>query len=535
MLKLRTDEWGGEGLKLQFKIMIFFSVILILVIGVLSILFFRHLTSSLETQMGNNAMDIAVTVASIDDIQEAVAFGKPYEVVQEYIESFRSQTRFQYIIVMDMKGIQYSYPYPAGIGKRYKNGGESRVLTESASYVSADRNVLISAIRAFTPIYHDEKQVGAVLVGLLTDQVNQENNRNRKNLEIILAISAVISIAGAAYLSYNIKESIYGLEPKEIAILLGQRDLILQSMDRGIIAIDLDGGIILYNLIAQQTFDLPDDAVGKRIKDYNQKFAEELLKALKEDLNDNNKEIRINPVKTLLTSCCLMKDRKKGVIGIVASFEDLTEAKKLAEELTGYRSMVNALRAQNHEFMNKLHTISGLVQLEEYDRALDYIDEVSADRALISGTIINKIKNPYVAAILLAKYNKLKEAKISLIIDADSHLGNTLKGIREDELCSVIGNLIDNAEDALVGQENAQICIYINNTFGEMRICIQDNGPGISEEIKDRVYISGVTTKSGSRGLGLYIVKEIIDHYGGTIVLSNEQGVKWDITIPQIL
>lgn len=515
--------------------MIYFSIMLIIVIGGLSILIFQHFTSSLETQMGNNAMDMAVTVASIDDVQQALALNEPYEVVQNYIEGFRSKTRFQYIIVMDMEGIQYSYPYPAGIGKKYKNGGEKKVLTKAASYVSADRNVLISAIRAFTPVYYNGEQVGAVLVGLLTDQVNKENKENRRSLEIILAISAVIGIGGAAFLSYNIKESIYGLEPKEIAILLGQRDLILQSMDRGIIAIDLEGRIILSNLIAQQTFNLPENVVGKNMKDYNDKFENALIHAIKEDFNHYNKEIRIASNKSLLTSCCLLKDRKKGVIGIVASFEDLTEAKLLAEELTGYRSMVNALRAQNHEFMNKLHTISGLIQLDEYDKALEYIDEVSADRALISGTIINKIKNPYVAAILLAKYNKLKESKISLIIDSDSHLeSNTLQGIRVDELCSVIGNLIDNSEEALMGHDSGRIEIYIRNTQGELHIRIKDNGPGINELLKDKIFQRGVTTKSGSRGLGLFIVKEIIDHYGGSIEFTNHTGVLWEIRIPHL-
>lgn len=519
-------------MKLQYKIMAYFSAVLIVVIGGLSILVFQHLTSSLETQMGNNAMDLAVTVAAIDDIQRALANKEPYDAVQNYVESFRSKTRFQYIIVMDMDGIQYSYPYQAGLGKSYKNGGEDRVLSDGASYVSADRNVLISAIRAFTPVYYNGKQVGAVLVGLLTDQVNKENSANRLSLEKIIIVTAILGIAGAALLSYNIKVSIYGLEPKEIAILLGQRDLILQSMVRGIIAIDINGKIILYNPSAQKTFNLSNDAVGKNISDYNIKFAEEMKNALSADFDEYNKEIRISPSKTLLTSSCLMRDRKKGVIGIVSSFEDLTEAKKMAEELTGYRSLVNALRAQNHEFMNKLHTISGLVQLEEYDKAIDYIDKITEDRALISGTIINRIKNTYVAAILLAKYNKLKEAKVSLIVNQNSSLGKELHGIREDELCSVIGNLIDNAQEALIDEEGGTVEVYIHDSKEALELTVKDNGKGIKEEIVDKVFESGITTKQGSRGMGLFIVKNIIDQYQGTIEYKYENGLIWSVRIP---
>ena len=156
-------------MKLQYRLTIFMSIIIFIVIGGIGIVTYYQTQNSIETQMGNNAMDLAVTIASIDIIEETLATSKDYKTVQETIESFRKKTRFQYIIVMNMQGIKYSYPYGNSLGKKYADGGEELVLTKGESYVAKDKNVLISAIRAFVPIYYKGKQVGAVLVGLLKD------------------------------------------------------------------------------------------------------------------------------------------------------------------------------------------------------------------------------------------------------------------------------------------------------------------------------------------------------------------------------
>jgi len=502
------------------------------VIGGLSVLIFENMNDSLETQMGNNAMDIAVTIGSLENVGKALTDQEGYWKVQKVIESFREKTRFQYIIVMDMEGIQYSYPYDTGLGKKYKNGGEESVLAEGVAYTSADRNVLISAIRAFAPVYYEGEQVGAVLVGLLTDRVKKENVKNQKGLEFALIVAVVVGVFGAAFLSYSIKESIYGLEPQEIAVLLGQRNIVLQSLRQGLIAVDKEGKIILCNEIARLTFGLADADSGGRISELNTKFTDDLMNTFKTEKPSYNKKIRIGPEKTLLCSHSLMKNRKNEIIGVVSSFEDFTDAKLMAEELTGYKTMTCALRAQNHEFMNKLHTISGLVQLEEYDEAVDYIAEVSERQEHVSGILTKNIKSTHVAAILLAKYNKVSEAKIEMVIDEESHLSRVPDDISEDDLCSVVGNLIDNSMEALIPFGKGRIYVKVSEKDDGLRIIVSDNGPGISTDMVKRIYDRGVSTKASGRGFGLFIVKEIVDNAGGIIYLANQNGVKWDVFIP---
>ncbi|MGV8982575.1 ATP-binding protein [Clostridium sp.] len=519
-------------MKLKYRLTIFISIIIFMVIGGIGIVTYYQGQSSVETQMGNNAMDLAVTIASMDIIEETLATSKDYKAVQDTIESFRKKTRFQYIIVMDMNGIKYSYPYGNSLGKKYADGGEQQVLTKGESYVARDRNVLISATRAFVPIYYKGKQVGAVLVGLLTDTVYAELSDILFNLKIALVAALLMGIIAAAFLADTIKKSIFGLEPKEIALLLGQRDLILQNLKNGIIAIDSDGKVILFNKIAKEILNLDDEYIGENVDNLNLNYTDEMMEVLRNKKAVFNQEIKIGQDKTLMCSHTLLKDHKEEIIGVVSSFQDLTEVKNMAEELTGIKKMTCALRAQNHEFMNKLHTISGLIQLEEYDEAVEYISHISKLRGQVSEILSKRIKNTHIAGILLAKYNKATEAKILVEIDSNSYLDKIPETITVDEICSVIGNLIENSIEELVKLENGKIFISLISNNGALRIRIQDNGPGISENIIAKVFVRGFTTKAGNRGFGLSIVKQIVDYAGGDINILQDNGTKWDIFIP---
>ncbi|MFT5876093.1 MAG: two-component system CitB family sensor kinase, partial [Clostridium sp.] len=114
----------------------------------------------------------------------------------------------------------------------------------------------------------------------------------------------------------------------------------------------------------------------------------------------------------------------------------------------------------------------------------------------------------------------------------NSYIDKIPENITVDEICSVIGNLIENSIEELVKFENGKIFIRLNSNNKELRIRIQDNGPGISEDIIHKIFTKGFTTKAGNRGFGLSIVKQIIDYAGGDINIIQENGTIWDIFIP---
>ncbi|WP_105616690.1 ATP-binding protein [Vallitalea okinawensis] len=519
-------------MKLQYKMTLFFVLILAIVIWTIGFFGLKNYENSLEVQMGNNAMDIAVTLASMEKVQEKLA-DKDYHAVQEIIEGIRVNTRFQYIIVIDMEGIKYSYPTAYGLGKPYISGGEEEVLKTGEAYVSADRNELISAIRAFVPIYYENDQIGAVIVGLLKDRVTEENQSYYHLLYMTFFIAALLGLISATLLSLNIKKSIFGLEPKEIALLLGQRDLILHSFKNGIIAVGEDKKIIFYNDTAKKIFDFKRDITGEDVEVLCPHYRVLLEEVLATGESIYNQEMRVTPYKTLVSSHTIMRNHRNEVIGIVSDFQDLTEIKQMAEELTGVKKMTHALRAQNHEFMNKLHTISGLIQLGEYDKAVSYISDVSRIRAELSTTLNKRIKNSHIAALLLAKYNKVAEMKIELNINPNSHLEKLPETVSADDFCSILGNLIENSIDELL-EVDYQGVIEVDFASEQegLYMSVTDNGRGISEEKQQKIFERGYSTKDGNRGLGLDIVKRIVDDSNGVIDVTSEEGTTIEVFIP---
>lgn len=520
-------------MKLHSKIALFMTAIVVLIVGGVGLLTFYQVEKTIEAQMGSSAMDLGVTIAAMAPIQARLGDEEGIDEVQAIVEGFRKKTRFQYIIVMDMKGIKYSYPIEHGLGKKYISGGEEKVLTSGTAYISEDKNVLFSAFRAFVPIHNSEgEQVGAVVVGLLTDKVYEDIQIYIITFWATLLVGMVIGIIAAGWLSMSIKRSIYGLEPKEIALLLGQRDNILQSLNHGIVAVDQHGDVLLFNKIAEDALGLKSDDIGKSIYTLEPSYRERMLEVMATRMPLYGEEVKVKSDTVLLCNYTPFFDHKGETIGVVNSFHDLTEVRAMAEELTGIKKMAYSLRAQNHEFMNKLHTISGLIQLESYEEALDYIDGVVEQREEVTEVLTYKIKVPYISAILLAKYNKATEAKIVLTIEPDTYLDKVPSGVSVDEVCSILGNLIDNAIDALVPYDNGVIGVYVGNGDEVLKIRVSNNGPAIDPGIKTRIFKPGVTTKEGNRGTGMNIVKNIVDRSGGHIDINEDNGVVWNISIP---
>lgn len=511
-------------MKLQYKIAIFTTFIIVIVVASIGVLSNKQMESTLKQQLGKNTMDLAVAISSLDVVKDNIDTIGGDVRIQQAVETIRLKTHVQFIVVMDMKGIRYSHPLPENIGKKFTGDDNKRVLTTGVSYISENKGSLGPSIRAFVPVYKGGEQIGAVCVGVLTGWVNQELWSNEQKFIPFLIIGLFLGIAGAVILSYNIKKKILGLEPAEIAMLLSEREAIIQSVNEGIAAFDLKGKIIFFNQAAKDMLKLDGESSGAVL------FSGEDALAISEPIY--NREIKIRQGITVICNYYPLRNNNANTTGVVVSLRDMTKVKQLAEELTGIKKLAGALRAQNHEFMNKLHTISGLIQLEEYDNAVNYISEVAKTRQDMLGILTYNIKDSAVAGLLLAKYNKAAENRIILDIDPDSRINSLPENITIDEIVSVIGNLIENAMEALIGQDGARIRVKIYENNQTLNIEVSDNGPGIPCSIQDKIYERGITTKNGQRGIGLSIVKKIIDEARGDIHFIVDKGTRWYVSIP---
>ncbi len=218
---------------------------------------------------------------------------------------------------------------------------------------------------------------------------------------------------------------------------------------------------------------------------------------------------------------------KKKVIGAVAIFQDRTEAAKMAEELTGVKNFVDALRVQNHEHMNKLHTIAGLIQLGKSEKALQLAFKESSEQESVTDFLHQAIQNDAAAGLLLSKIKRGKELGISVKIDENSSFSAFPEHVDQHDIVVLLGNLIENAFGAFetADTEDKHIDISIEQNDEVLAILIEDNGSGISDQHIPHLYDKGFTVnKTGGTGYGLYLVKQIVDKGMGIIEVDTRQG-----------
>lgn len=513
-------------MKLQIKLHLMISLVVIVVVIGMFVVFSIYAQHSMEQQMALATSDMAYTVSIREDIAYHLSKHHVKDEIQNLLLPLMENTHYYYIIVMDMEAIQYSYPYRSGLYKVYKNGGEKDVLEKGKSYTSADTNALISAIRAFEPIYYKDQQVGAVLVGLLTDTIQIENKEVKKRTEYALVVSVVLGILSAYFLARNIKKSIFNLEPKEIAVLLTQKEMVFNNLEKGVIAVDEKGKIILNNHKSDDLLSLTEPVLGLPLEMISKGLHEYFLEVVKTKENLINETTLLNNGLKVMINICVLYDHVGEVLGAVFSIENLTMVKQLAEELTGSKEMVESLRAQNHEFMNKLQVLSGLIQLEKYNSAMDFIDAQTEKSNEVAAVIGNQINDDLISGLILSKYEIISEKKIDFLIDKNSEVTALPLGVRSEEVCTIIGNLLDNSMEAVIEKEDKRITLQIYADLENLEIIVSNNGPMIDDE---NILKKGYSTKGDHRGYGLTNIIKVINGFGGKIYYINEEGVSWHV------
>jgi len=519
-------------MKLKEKITSFVIIILLISIGSITILSFIEMKRLLRDQIDRNMINIANSFASTYEVKEYLKGNENIsnELLNDEIEKARLKTDVEFIVVMDMNGIRYSHPVKDKIGEKFIGGDEQRVLSTGEEYISTASGTLGVSVRAFTPIYDDNKQIGAVAVGMLYNKFDNEVYSKMYKFIPIIIIGLILGASGAIALSYNIKKAIFGLEPEEIALILKQKETVIENIKEGIIALDNKGCITLFNEEASRILGIKEKDIGRPITDFTYESMAGVV--LNSGKPMKNVEIKARPGLDIMCKYSILRGFKNQILGLVVTFEDLTEVRKMAEELTGIKNMAWSLRAQNHEFMNKLHTISGLVQLEEYEEAVKFINVVATSKKNITIIITDKIKDVAIAALILSKYSKCEEERINLVIDENSKITKLPEYMNSQEIVSVVGNLIENSIDAVKNDGTGEIYVKIYEEENQLKVITKDNGLGIPENIRDSIYQMGITSKEGSRGFGMYIVKKIIDEAKGTIDFKVDNGTTWNISIP---
>ncbi|WDF34088.1 sensor histidine kinase [Arthrobacter agilis] len=472
----------------------------------------------IREQYEDRMVGVAQSVAQLPSVVEAFDQADPSAAIQPIADLIRQSTGVTYVVVTDADGIRYSHPNPDLIGQLVST--DPSIPLSGATFVGTQTGTLGKSWRVKVPIHGDDGDIiGTASVGTLESELDADLYEDLPRLLAWLIVAALVGSAGAIWISRLVWRRIYRLEPEQIASLLETRDAMIHGISEGMVAVDEDHRIALVNDEAKRLLDLDDAATGQRADE----VMEPALARLLTDPADTDETVLSGERVLLARTSDATVDGTR--VGRVMILRDRTELYQLLTDLDGERDATQALRAQAHEFANRMHTISGLLELGRTEQAVDFISRSGHGGSLVSGTIAPGIQDPDAASLLMTKSTIASEKGITLSIDDTS----TLEPDGTTDVVTVLGILIDNAMEAVTasGRTDGAIAVLLHTGPDGVRIEVSDNGPGVPQEDVDGIFSSGYSTKdgghTGTRGFGLALVDRIARRRSGHVAVDDAE------------
>ncbi|MFJ6693920.1 ATP-binding protein [Streptomyces sp. NPDC091294] len=482
-------------------------------------LFLAPLGDQLDDQAMRRALAIAQTTAQQPQVVRDLRTTRPTPdgPVQRAAERVREATKAEYVVVMDREGVRWSHTDPRRIGQVVST--DPGQALSGREVMEIDDGTLGRSARGKVPLRDgDGEIVGAVSVGIAYDSVRAR---------LIHAIPGLFAYAGGALavgalaswiISRRVQRQTRDLAFSDIAGLLAEREAMLHGIREGVVALDRGGRVRLLNDEAQRLLGIGGEAVGRS--------PDEALGA------GRTADVLAGRV----TGTDLLTVRGRRVLvanrmptddgGAVATLRDRTELEQLGRELDSTRGLIDALRAQDHEHANRMHTLLGLLELEMYDDAVEFVGEVVGDHRVTAEQITERIQDPLLAALLVGKATVAAERGVALWVSDRTRLPDRLVDSRG--LVTIVGNLVDNALDAAAGTAHARVEVELRAQGRAATLTVRDTGPGIPVDHRELVFTEGWSTKEPpahrERGIGLPLVRRLAERQGGGATVGDAYG-----------
>lgn len=509
---------------LQTKILFLVLSLVLFVIIVLTASFSYSEAKDIEEERGQTALKISKTISMMPELIDVFQTDDPAQVIQPAMERIRKEIGAEFIVVGNDEGIRYSHSKPERVGEKMVGGDNHRALEDGEYYISRADGSLGPSVRGKSPIFNaDGEIIGIVSVGFLVADIKAQIFQDVVNVIYTSIIVFMIAIIGSVLLARNIRKETMGLEPYQIAKLYTERDAILQSVREGILSYDKNGEITMMNDTARKLLNVQERSHDSKIEDLLP--GSNPYQVFKKGEPQMDQELLLAD-KTLIVSQTPIfhKDEVKEV---VASFRDKTEFEQMLNTISEVQSYSEDLRAQTHEFTNKLYVLSCLLQLGEYDEAVNMIQSETVDLQIKNRILFNQLDDTKIQAVLLGKLGKASEKKIDFDIDSNSSLKRLPNHIELTHLIVIIGNLLDNAFEAVAeNPKGSHVTFFATNLGNDIIFEVHDNGTGISEENMPLLFNRDFTQKKSRepRGYGLANVHETVTQLGGLVEVHSEAG-----------
>ncbi len=363
----------------------------------------------------------------------------------------------------------------------------------------------------------------------------------RTELWVPLVLGIVVAL-GLFRLRVLARRETFGLSSLELSSLLQEQEALLKGISEGVIGCDSDGIVRFFNSEAQRILRLPSTSVGRPLEHLIR--GKRLRQVLLGEVAGRDLPVVVG--QTVLSVSRMAVERDGAPQGTVITLQDRTEWEALIRELDGMVGMTEALRAQAHEFSNKLHTMVGLIQLGQSEEAIKVAVNLSMRRDF-STARLERLDDHLLRALLLAKEAVASEKGIELSLKSESSLSGRLASPLD--ILTVVGNLIDNAIEEVQNSallllssvtsatpSQGWVEVWIHQDGRNLTITVSDSGGGVPTELVHSIFTDGVSTKSSlrgaRRGLGLALVAQVAAKYGGSVSVVNRPGATFRVDLP---
>ncbi|MFF4833193.1 ATP-binding protein [Streptomyces sp. NPDC001315] len=495
-------------------------------------LFLAPLSNQLDDQAMRRALAIAQTTAAQPQIAKDLESTSPSVdgPVQREAERIRKASGAEYVVVMNKDGVRWSHTDPEQVGGIVSTDPSEALAGKDVMEI--DSGTLGRSARGKVPLRNgDGEIVGAVSVGIEYDSVRAR---------LIHAIPGLLAYAGGALavgalaawlISRRVQRQTRDLAFSDISGLLAEREAMLHGIREGVVALDRTGRIRLLNDEAQRLLDIGEEIVGRSP---DEAFGAGRTADVLAGRVTGTDLLTVRGQRVLVANRMPTDDG-----GAVATLRDRTELEQLGRELDSTRGLIDALRAQDHEHANRMHTLLGLLELEMFDDAVEFVGEVVGDHRATAEQVTEKIRDPLLAALLVGKATVAAERGVALWVSDRTRLPDRL--IDPRGLVTVVGNLVDNALDAVAGTPHARVEVELRAEGRTAVLRVRDTGPGIPAEQRELIFTEGWSTKKppvhGKRGIGLSLVRRLAERQGGRATVSEADGggAEFTVVLPEAL
>lgn len=532
---------GGTGGPLARQFLVWQLVVVVVLLGAVAALAAVQSSESFRETEGRRMLSVAEDVASVPTVREALQTRR-YDLLPSFARSAENLSGADEIEIVDAGLVVRTSPDPSRVRQRF-DPGASTAPRGRAWVGNSDGRTVVAQV----PVIDDRGAVaGLVSAGIRAPSLWESLAGARAETGALLGLALGVGVLGSLLLARRVRRQTLGLEPDEIVELVQRREAMLLGIKEGVVGLDTANRITLLNPVARELLELPGAREGDAVADLG---LDDRLREVLTGAADGEDQLVLLDTRALVLNRrpVRIEGRDGRIVGAVVTLRDRTELTTLQHRLDASHTVTDTLRAQAHEFSNRLHTIAGLTELGEHDEVRRFVAGIVAASEGWRREVTASVGDPATAALLVAKNSQAAERGVELALDPESRLDPTDPDHDPDlsaDLVTVLGNLIDNAIDATAGREGPRrIEIGLaggGDTDGdEVWIEVRDSGPGIASELAEEVFRAGYSTKAteiGGRGLGLALARQACLRRGGTIAVrpapAGRAGAVFEAVLP---